>query len=332
MNPIAANPAAPETERLYPIRTVAQLTQVNPITLRAWERRYNLIRPIRTPAGHRLYSDADIRRIREILDLSEQGIGLAQIAAIVTQRAAAATAPPIPPRQTARPSREPRRPTPPPQTADRESWSARLETAVRHMDSTAVTQIEQEALLWLPLGQLFDSVLLPALSRLEQPDAQDGQELARHWFSEHLRARLHGMLEGQQYRPSTAGKPQVGVDQFDGPRPFTAAEFQFLLLLGTLMQVRLSPATLSQAQTAELMGTWHPDGWVRLALPHAAGSDVISAARAERKCCPDTMVIPCAVHNDTSTENGNDTNDVGNLVRGTADQCCRRIFERLRRK
>ena len=41
---------------LYPIREVARLTGINPITLRAWERRYNLIEPVRTESGHRLSS------------------------------------------------------------------------------------------------------------------------------------------------------------------------------------------------------------------------------------------------------------------------------------
>jgi len=332
VDPIAANPAAPEAERLYPIRTVAQLTQVNPITLRAWERRYNLIRPVRTPAGHRLYSDADIRRIREILDLSEQGIGLAQIAAILTQRTTTATAPPASPRHPARPTREPRLPISPLQPDDQDSWSARLELAVRNMDSAEATRIEQEALLWLPPGRLFDAVLLPVLSRLEQPDTHGDQELARHWFSDRLRTRLHSMLEGQQLRPSATGNPKVAVDQFDGPRPLTAAEFHLLLQLGALMQVRLSPATLSQPQAAALMGRWQPDGWVRLVLPHLAGADVISAALMGRQGCPETMIIPCAAHNGTDTEDDNATNVGGSLLRGTADQCSRRIFERLRRK
>ena len=33
---------------MYPIRTIANLTNVNPVTLRAWERRYGLIQQQRT--------------------------------------------------------------------------------------------------------------------------------------------------------------------------------------------------------------------------------------------------------------------------------------------
>ena len=52
---------------MLPIRTVADLTGINPVTLRAWERRYGLIQPTRTESGHRLYSMRDVEAVREIL-------------------------------------------------------------------------------------------------------------------------------------------------------------------------------------------------------------------------------------------------------------------------
>jgi DNA-binding transcriptional MerR regulator len=42
------------TAEKLPMRTIASLTGVNPITLRAWERRYGLVQALRTPKGHRL--------------------------------------------------------------------------------------------------------------------------------------------------------------------------------------------------------------------------------------------------------------------------------------
>ena len=56
------------SQGLLPIREVARLTGVNPVTLRAWERRYGLIVPQRTPKGHRLYSGAQIDQVRQVLD------------------------------------------------------------------------------------------------------------------------------------------------------------------------------------------------------------------------------------------------------------------------
>ncbi len=63
---------------MFPIRTVARLTGINPVTLRAWERRYNLISPQRTPKGHRLYTEQDIERIKEVLKLLDQGVSISQ--------------------------------------------------------------------------------------------------------------------------------------------------------------------------------------------------------------------------------------------------------------
>ena len=63
---------SPDCAELFPIRDVSRLTGVNPVTLRAWERRYGLIQPIRTESGHRLYSKADIETVNRILGWIEK--------------------------------------------------------------------------------------------------------------------------------------------------------------------------------------------------------------------------------------------------------------------
>ena len=65
-------------EILYPIRTVAAITGVNPVTLRAWESRYGLVRPRRTAKGHRLYSNREIDVINETLALLDKGVAISQ--------------------------------------------------------------------------------------------------------------------------------------------------------------------------------------------------------------------------------------------------------------
>lgn len=64
---------------LYPIREVSRLTGVNSVTLRAWERRYGLIRPQRTPKGHRLYAREDIQRVENILCWLDRGVPVSQV-------------------------------------------------------------------------------------------------------------------------------------------------------------------------------------------------------------------------------------------------------------
>jgi len=68
-----------------PIRTVANLTGINPVTLRAWERRYNLITPRRTPKGHRLYTEDDVEMIKQVLELLDQGISISQVKPLLEQ-------------------------------------------------------------------------------------------------------------------------------------------------------------------------------------------------------------------------------------------------------
>ena len=61
---------------LFPIRILSEKTTVGTSTLRAWERRYGLLTPERTPKGHRLYSESDVKRVHKILDLLDDGHSL----------------------------------------------------------------------------------------------------------------------------------------------------------------------------------------------------------------------------------------------------------------
>jgi len=56
----------------YPIRAVSKLTGVPVDTLRAWERRYGVVQPVRDSRG-RLYGDADIRKLRLLRLLVDRG-------------------------------------------------------------------------------------------------------------------------------------------------------------------------------------------------------------------------------------------------------------------
>lgn len=78
-------------EPLYPIREVSRLTGVNAITLRAWERRYALIEPVRTDSGHRLYTQAHIERIKSAVKLTEQGIPISRVKGLLDETLASSS-------------------------------------------------------------------------------------------------------------------------------------------------------------------------------------------------------------------------------------------------
>jgi len=73
--------AEEQTTGLFPIRTVSELTGVNAITLRAWESRYGLIKPIRKSSGHRLYTQEHIDLINRVVGLMDRGMRIGQIKA-----------------------------------------------------------------------------------------------------------------------------------------------------------------------------------------------------------------------------------------------------------
>jgi len=68
----------------FPIRVLAEKTTVGTSTLRAWERRYGLLHPERTPKGHRLYSNQDVKRVLKILDLLNDGHSLPGISEMLS--------------------------------------------------------------------------------------------------------------------------------------------------------------------------------------------------------------------------------------------------------
>jgi len=67
---------------LYGISVAADLTGVNPQSLREYEAK-GLLEPSRTEGGTRRYSGDDIARVHKISDLLEAGLNLAGIAHVL---------------------------------------------------------------------------------------------------------------------------------------------------------------------------------------------------------------------------------------------------------
>jgi len=65
---------------LHPVRVVTQRTGLSPDLLRAWERRYRVVKPVRSAGGQRLYSEDDIERLRLIHRAVLTGRAIGQVA------------------------------------------------------------------------------------------------------------------------------------------------------------------------------------------------------------------------------------------------------------
>lgn len=66
---------------VYPIRAVSKLTGISIDTLRAWERRYHVVTPQRDKRG-RLYTEADVQRLRLLNAGVEKGHAIGRLAAL----------------------------------------------------------------------------------------------------------------------------------------------------------------------------------------------------------------------------------------------------------
>jgi MerR family transcriptional regulator, light-induced transcriptional regulator len=73
------------------IGEVSRRTGVAVPTLRAWERRYQLLDPDRTEGGHRLYGERDIDRVRAMMRLLDEGWSAAAAARQVAREPASVT-------------------------------------------------------------------------------------------------------------------------------------------------------------------------------------------------------------------------------------------------
>ncbi len=177
----AAVADAPDDSR-FPIRTVANLTGVNPVTLRAWERRYGLIRPQRTDSGHRLYSQADVERIKRVLALLEEGISIGKAAGLVQREEPTAS------------EREPN-------TDVWQQYQDRMLAAVSAFDEPALDAVYNDALSLYPVVMVNARLIAPLLDHFGATWRERTLAVAEeHFFSAYLRnklgARIHHLGQG----------------------------------------------------------------------------------------------------------------------------------------
>ncbi len=65
---------------MYTIKNVSMITGIGVHTLRAWEKRYGVVKPERSSSGRRYYSDDDIEKLKLIATLNKTGEQISQIA------------------------------------------------------------------------------------------------------------------------------------------------------------------------------------------------------------------------------------------------------------
>lgn len=160
-------------DELYPIREVARLTGINPVTLRAWERRYGLVQPTRTESGHRLYSLADIEEVRSILGWIERGVAVSKVGKILARTQQARTA----------------LPGPCDEHGEWQQWQERIRQCLREFAEVRLDQVYGQVFSSYPLAVVFEQVLMPVWQELLVHQGHFGQASEWLFLDTFLRAR-----------------------------------------------------------------------------------------------------------------------------------------------
>jgi MerR family transcriptional regulator, light-induced transcriptional regulator len=151
----------------YRIHAVADLTGVPEATLRAWERRYSVPTPVRTPSGYRLYSHKDVELVKRMRELCAAGMAPVDAARLVGE---AGKAPP-----TADVNIDPF-----------EALATRLVEATRRMDPAMLEAEVRLAITVADAATVVERVFCPALVAIGQ-DWERGLITVGH---EHLASEI----------------------------------------------------------------------------------------------------------------------------------------------
>lgn len=224
-------------EDLYPIREVSRLTGVNPVTLRAWERRYGLLVPHRTPSGHRLYSMADIERVRKVTAWTERGVSVSKVASIIDREVVARDTPRIAPCQPVAEA-----------SSSLQEWQARLIDAVNNTDLARLETVYGQIHSSFPLATVLYDIALPVWKLFRdnaRPDGVSGQWVFLDAF---LRGRLFQRI----------GYPRPGLPRvFLVAMPGSSLEFEILssaaLIADADANVTYIPAMPSYAELTAMI-------------------------------------------------------------------------------
>jgi DNA-binding transcriptional MerR regulator len=147
---------------------------VSPELLRAWERRYGLLRPARSPGGLRLYSDTDLERVRAMQQHLAAGVAAAEAAALARRAGETTSVSPAP-----------------------AGLQRDLDAALTGFDEAAAQAILDSLLAATTLDWTLSEIVIPYLrdlgERWERGEVSVAQE---HFASSVLRGRLLGLSRG----------------------------------------------------------------------------------------------------------------------------------------
>ena len=180
---------------MYTVGRTAQLTGVPRDTLRKWEQRYGVVRPVRTEGNYRLYDDESVRRLSVMRDLVDSGWSPKEAATRVLQTPVATAS----------------------TVDDAPAPLDELSRCAERFDLERVEKVLDEAFARTDLDSVIDDWLMPSLVRLGEAWQRGQVTIAgEHFISAAVHRRLAYAF--QQLPPAGPGDPRVAVGLARGSR------------------------------------------------------------------------------------------------------------------
>ncbi|HEU4331435.1 MAG TPA: cobalamin B12-binding domain-containing protein [Lapillicoccus sp.] len=185
----ADDPAEPVGVRIGELsRRVGVSTEL----LRAWERRYQLLQPARSPKGYRLYTTQDELRVRAMQDQLTRGLSAAEAARVARRAAPSSAAYPSTGRRSAA-GQDP--------TLEESDTAMRLyralERALDTYDESDAQHLVDTMLRELSLTTVLRDIVMPYLAELGERWESGTIDVAQEHFASNLiRGRLAGLALG----------------------------------------------------------------------------------------------------------------------------------------
>ena len=177
----------------YTIKAVSVQTGIRPITLRAWERRYEVLTPSRSDNRYRLYSDRDIAILRWVQSRMSNGVSISMAVTELRQITDTGNWPesiplskPITPAQAAAPP---------------ELYARELFQTLKRHDEAEAENLLRETFSFFDLKTVLFKILTPCLVDIGEAWVRGEIRITtEHFASAFLRGKLLTLLQAYPHR------------------------------------------------------------------------------------------------------------------------------------
>lgn len=265
---------------VYTVKQVAIMTGLPATTLRAWERRYGVVHPHRTESHYRMFSEAEVARLRAMVQLIEAGATARKAAEIVLndvdelglgEEQAHEPAPAVLP-------------------------PAMLAEAAANFDTARLGSVLERALPSEGFEQAHDEWLLPATAQLDDWRAAGRLTQAQATCADRaIERRVGTLLDAEPLavppgEPADATRPVVLVGQAQAPTRQALGLSLTLALRRRGVDARYLGAAIPVDDWTAAVRQLQPRGLVIGAMTRAGARDVHSVMDQLRELRPATMV------------------------------------------